>query len=258
MALLPLPPEAKPPYWNAWRADLRNRVLAENPLNFTGFPSVYHTMLTDHWPSQMAVEFDALPVHYKVIATSVNYGIFHDNGRISSFGRNMIHQAYHIHRFETVTGLAVKDMQSIIEFGGGYGAMAHLVHQLGFTGDYTIVDLPEFSLLQEYYLSNVEDAPPVNFIDSQRNPAYQADMLIACYSLSECDADTRYRFLAGTAFQHHLFLYSDQWEDYNNQTYFRDYFPRMYPHIHLHHEAILHLPPASSYTFGWTDARKPF
>ena len=41
--------------------------------------------------------------------------------------------------------------------------MAVICRQLGFKGDYTIIDLPEFSLLQEYYLSNTGYADKIQF-----------------------------------------------------------------------------------------------
>jgi hypothetical protein len=43
-------------------------------------------------------------------------------------------------------------MNYIFEFGGGYGTMCKLFHNLGFRGKYLIFDLPVFSALQTFYL----------------------------------------------------------------------------------------------------------
>jgi hypothetical protein len=68
----------------------------------------------------------------------------------------LIHHAYHLHRFETVTGRFLLELQEIIEFGGGYGSMARLLARLGYRGRYHIHDLPEFAALQRFYLRMVQ------------------------------------------------------------------------------------------------------
>lgn len=68
---------------------------------------------------------------------------------------NLIHHAYHLMQFEECAGTHLHEFDAVFEFGGGYGAMCRLWHNLGFEGRYTIFDLPAFSALQEYYLSGV-------------------------------------------------------------------------------------------------------
>jgi hypothetical protein len=65
---------------------------------------------------------------------------------------NLIHHGYHLCRFEEDTGMPMDAMDVIVEFGGGYGRLCHLVHDLGFSGRYVIVDLPEVAALQRCYL----------------------------------------------------------------------------------------------------------
>ncbi len=68
---------------------------------------------------------------------------------------NLVHHAYHVARFEEQTKAKVADMDLVFEFGGGYGSMCRLFHNLGFRGKYVILDLPAFSTLQAYYLKGL-------------------------------------------------------------------------------------------------------
>jgi len=68
---------------------------------------------------------------------------------------NHIHQAYHLAKFEAATGRSVATFQTILEFGGGYGALCNLAFRSGFCGRYIILDLPELCVLQRYYLGLV-------------------------------------------------------------------------------------------------------
>ncbi len=65
---------------------------------------------------------------------------------------NSIHHAFHLSQFEQETKMRVEEMQTIFEFGGGYGSLCRIVHEMGFKGKYIIYDLPAFSWLQKYYL----------------------------------------------------------------------------------------------------------
>ena len=68
---------------------------------------------------------------------------------------NLIHHAYHLAQFEARTGRPAERFPAVFEFGGGYGSMCRLFHQLGFSGRYVIYDLPQFSALQAFYLGSL-------------------------------------------------------------------------------------------------------
>lgn len=70
----------------------------------------------------------------------------------------LIHHAYHVCRFEEATGLTITDQEMLVEFGGGYGSMCRLLHNLGFKGKYVIFDLPEFCALQRFFLELVNQS----------------------------------------------------------------------------------------------------
>src|SRR5262249_29537133 len=68
---------------------------------------------------------------------------------------NLIHHAFHLAQFEEKTQIQVNNIGFVLEFGGGYGSMCRLLHNLGFHGKYVILDLPFFSLLQSFYLKSL-------------------------------------------------------------------------------------------------------
>ena len=74
------------------------------------------------------------------------------NALLPGSSGNLIHLAYHLVQFEIKSRLPVTEMNYIFEFGGGYGTMCKLFHNLGFRGKYLIFDLPVFSALQTFYL----------------------------------------------------------------------------------------------------------
>ena len=89
-----------------------------------------------------------------------------------------------------ITGFAksLKDMKSIVEIGAGYGDMCSVVHALGFTGEYTIVDIPETQPIQEFYLGKQDIKPKWSFEDDN---VTHADLVIATWSLSETPVEYR-------------------------------------------------------------------
>jgi hypothetical protein len=249
MTKLPEPPnDSRPPLWDAWRHDLWTRAQTENPRYFYRWPAVYHTMLVEHWyPVVMTTE-----VNHVVENTDYDEVVlkrtFTTDGAIAPDVHNLFHQAYHILRWQEATGQSIADMSSIYEFGGGYGAMALVCNRLGFKGQYYIYDLPEFALLQQWYLEEcgVDNVTWVNK-DSYRG----VDLMIACYSLSETSFDERDRILEAWEANSYLFLYSNKFEQYDNIKYFQGGDLSDGWLNNWQHAKIEHLPPESWYTWGW-------
>ena len=276
MAQLPEPPnDSAPQLWAHWRHDLWTRAQQDEPRNFHRWPAIYHTMLVDHWwPEPMGVECDYVwqrttpPILYgeqgiNIIQSSVAWSqdelgnpryaqeIFTAIDNLINASpdlRNLIHQAYHILRWQEATGQSIADMRSIYEFGGGYGAMALVCNRLGFRGQYYIYDLPEFALLQQWYLGEcgVDNVTWVN-----KGSENHVDLFIACYSLSETDFAERDRILDDWLANSYLFLYSNKFEQYDNIAYFRGKESDEFPIQHWAHAKIDHLPPESWYSWGW-------
>lgn len=156
---------------------------------------------------------------------------------------NLIHHAYHVARFEEKTGQRIENMESILEFGGGYGSICRLIHALGFRGRYIILDLPPFSALQTYFLKT--NGLPVASIDSfagqpsavacvsdvddlrqvlGRSIDAEKAMFIATWSLSETPVKVRDSVLPLVSeFQSFLIAYQDRFGEVDNVAFFDEW-----------------------------------
>lgn len=269
MSALPEPVTTdKPPHWTYWKWDLWKRVTGgENPAEFWTWPCVYHPLLNNHWLHLMKHEFNGLhgmsgyAFPFEVVTPPAN-GVF-DYIPETPYSATLTHQLYHIHQWEKTTGKRIDELESIVEFGAGYGAMPLLVHRLGFKGTYYVVDLPEFQLLQQYYLSNTGEAVNVEWVkpgdDKPKKKSklasipdtFQPDLLIALYSLSEVDYTLRDVYLDNIKAKSHLFLFSNRFADYDNVAYFDGYTKRAGGNWKTW--VIEHMPPQSLYSIGWAE-----
>ena len=234
-----------PPYWEAWRLDLWRRVQTQNPSKFWQWPCIYHTMLVNHWPDAIKAEFLELEAGYKRHCSIPHFGP--DDPLIGTqLSMNLIHQAYHIQQWEQASGQRINRLDTIVEFGSGYGAMALLCSRMGFDGKYIIYDLPEFSLLQEYYLSQFGLLDKVSW-----NPARKSkdvDLFMALYSISEVPLLERAKKMVRA--KSYLFLYSGLWEGWNNVEWFRQFAASTV--LEWRHSEIETLPDRNNwYSIGW-------
>ena len=117
----------------------------------------------------------------------------------------LIQTACALSQLETLVGRPVTEWDTVIEFGGGFGSLCRLMHQLGHRGRYVIFDLPPFTLLQRYYLRSagiMQDGDDrivltSELADLERHvaalPADAWAMFVACWSLSETPLELRAR-----------------------------------------------------------------
>ncbi len=251
MRALPEPPsDSAPPYWDHWRYDLWQRGQAEDPNSFMGWPCVYHTMLVSHWSmdwqlSQLQADDWARwepTIQYPDVGTPPDY----QPG--TNYSKNLINQAYHVLQWEQRTGRRIDRVESIVEFGGGYGALALVCQRLGFVGRYTIVDLPEFSLLQQWFLGQV-DVEAEYHTDYKERETY--DLLIAIYSLSEVSHYYRNLVLDRLSAASYLFIYSQTWQEWDNLAWFTDWTGRMPGYEWRHWPMVLENDRPDWYCVGW-------
>lgn len=151
---------------------------------------------------------------------------------------NLIHHAYHLAQFEDFSNTTVDKFRTVFEFGGGYGSMCRLFFNLGFKGRYLIVDLPAFSILQEYYLRSIgikvlsvadyiagksgvlciSDLDTIDkLIDRDTN-----SLFLATWSISEAPLSVRQKILDNhsDSFGAYLIAYQPKFEDVNNSEFF--------------------------------------
>lgn len=259
LSALPEPPADRPPFWNYWRHDLWSRAESD-PHDFMSWPCIYHTMLVNHFP--MNSQFDALNqswTRWEAVVRAPVVGRPMDWWPVRPYSRNMVEQAYHLKLWEDTTDKRIEELSNIVEIGGGFGAMALAVHRLGFQGRYCIIDLPEFVILQTWFLSQhglaVEhwtgtptSAPMTG--DPTSWGVKTCDLLVAVYSLSETDLDFRDLVTTRVQAHAHLLLYSDRFGLYDNRAYFTRFMDQR-PN-HLWNEAFVPDRP-DRYALGWLD-----
>lgn len=202
-------------YWTLKRAEVRERVLRGDDLqDFLGWSLISATFFVGNAP-YIVRERDALIQSGKWERWNLDI-LTEMNGHSNT---NLINQAYHLHKWEETTGKRISKLKTIIEIGGGYGAMARVIRAAGFVGEYIIYDLPEFSLLQQFYLGyfGVEATFKDNVAQRSR-----ADLLIALWSLSEMPPSEREKYLAIIKARHNLIGAQYDFEDTDNNRYFKD------------------------------------
>ena len=160
---------------------------------------------------------------------------------------SLIHQAYHLAQFEEKFEKKIEESNFIFEFGGGYGSMCRLFHNLAFNGQYIIFDLPLFSALQRYYLKALslpvisvesfssikENQNSIVCLSSKKdlnkivNPSkYEKNksLFIATWSLSEAPTELRDSISDTIShFDNILIAYSNEFSGVDNIKYFNKF-----------------------------------
>lgn len=142
---------------------------------------------------------------------------------------NLIHQAYHIARFEKISEKEILDFDFIFEYGGGYGSMCQLIHNLGFKGKYIIYDFSILSALQNFFLKingledNIFCLDNLNKVKKMA-PKKGKKLFIATWSLSESPLQIRKKiYPLIKEFNAFLIAYQGQFGEVDNRKYFENY-----------------------------------
>lgn len=204
-------------FWDDNRKQLRESILNENPSEFKIWPVIQATMFVGEAPY--------LAEEKREVASAGLWDI-PDKYKLDS---NDKHQAFHFIQLQKIMRL-FKGMSNdwmtwdIVEIGGGYGALARILRLMGFTGNYHIYDFPEFSALQEYYLSNTVGADCTHFHgrleEARKHFISPPNLLIALYSISEMRATARDEILGAFQPENYLFAFQEKHFKMDNRYYF--------------------------------------
>jgi len=244
---------------------LREFVLSKNPRKFLQWDIINDTMFVSY-ANYAKTELKYLKIlpNWKcrwrsaIIESYVGHPVPYLRYPLSSC--NLIHHAYHVAQFENKTNLAIHEIDFIFEFGGGYGSLCRLIHNLGFKGKYIIYDLPHFSALQIYYLKTIgltiqtinelENTQPGIFCISDKellqrilvnNKQQKHKLFIATWSLSEAPLRFRDDITPLVCdFQSYLIAFQDQFGEINNLRYF-DRWKKSTNHINWQSWCIEHI-----------------
>lgn len=182
---------------------------------------------------------------------------------------NLIHHAYHITQIEKFLQISIQSIDFVYEYGGGYGSLCRAFFQNGFKGKYLIQDIYSFSLLQEFYLSNLgfrvrqissikaskmdasilltSEIPDKSLISSK---SFKKSMFIATWSLSEVDLSMRTIVNDDFfGFDYYFIAFRDTFNGFDNQEYFHRIALMSLSKIEWNFHRLKHIPH-DFYLFG--------
>jgi hypothetical protein len=217
--------------WLQFSLNLREKIINSDPRNFLNWEVIQYTMF-----------HDASYLEYRELKKDWSY--WKKNLMEDKFGNpmpyyldkntsgNLVHYAYSLEQLRKIS-IDIKNFDQIVEVGGGYGGMARLIFNLGFTGNYIIYDLPEFSALQEYYLSSISEeiAKKISFVSRSTDlknkfATGKKTLFIATWSLSEMALTARQEiFEAIGKIDTYLIAYRKTFGEVNNEEYFSSFLP---------------------------------
>ena len=128
--------------------------------------------------------------------------------------------------------LPVSKINSIIDFGGGYGNFCKLVHQFGFQGTYNIIDFDILHRIQKKYTSHnlnelIYPNLDIKYVNSLSELDFSShglnNIFIASYSLSETERNIRNVFESNLHNFNYIFIIYQRnvgFHDIDNLAYF--------------------------------------
>lgn len=193
--LAPLPSDSTD-FWTLKRQAIRNHVANDDLAHFLEWSTIQATMYVGFGP-YYEIELAYVKAHFPYgewldLAWADPYGFSDPKSLVDP---NLIHQAYHIARWEKATGLNILDMDSVYEYGGGYGAFPLVLHRLGIEPScYYGYDLPEVAFLRSHYLDKVAG---IITTESEYPFTQPFDLFVAIRSLNETPEQEQIDFLSG-------------------------------------------------------------
>ena len=243
---LPLIPATDGNVESEWQRNLRTlrySIATRDPRNFLRWDVVRHTMFHE----AHAAEFDHLNglstwPKYRAALVESPIGRPRPYSLMASTSGNLVHHAYSYSQLFDAFSLEIGDCHHVFEFGGGYGSFARFTHQMGFSGKYTIFDLPEFSLLQWYFLSSLTSRSLSVARGLNPNPgtaislvaelaavqkaadAVPIDVFVATWSISESPLAIRRQIFdrIGSP-RYYLIAYQENFNGIDNVSYFQQF-----------------------------------
>jgi hypothetical protein len=256
-------PGAAEEEWAYNLARLRHLIQAEDPRDFLNWDVIRSTMFVAEEP-YVATELGYLAQHdewedrWEPAIQEWRAGNPQPFTQFRSSSGNLIHHAYHVARFEDATGVRVDELDLVVEFGGGYGSMRRLLNNLGFRGLYVIHDLPEFTMLQDYFLqlggmepdSTTFTTELEQLSDVVAGDHSSRSLLIGTWSISEAPIGLREGLVPiADRLNAHLLGYQAEFSGVDNLDFFSKW-RAQFAGFEWQDIAIDHIPGANRYVFG--------
>lgn len=177
------------PLWENYNAELERAFLPTPEFPFLQNPVIKRTMFMTYGGKWLKEELAYLEGREpkdrlkKLLQEDyVGQPILSSSDYLTS--HNSIHHLYHAIRFSAETGANVERMETVIEWGGGYGNLAKIFTRMRSRPlTYIIVDTPLFSCIQWLYLATIFGRDRVRLIDSPNDRIHEGvfNLLPICF-----------------------------------------------------------------------------
>lgn len=125
---------------------------------------------------------------------------------------------HHFFKYNSLTRNSILDFDRIVELGGGCGDFAKFIINMGFKGEYAIIDIPEVLEVQKYNLLGYE----VDF--TSRPVSFKPNTLfVSTWGLSECPIPWRLEVLNALSSTNWLITYQSRYHEMSNEDYFKGF-----------------------------------
>lgn len=164
----------------------------------------------------------------------------------------LIQHTHHLYTILTSFNIKIDDLESIFEYGAGYGSFTRLLKNAGFKNNHIIYDLEFMTLLQKMYLRSVFNSEENKNVSNLENISWisriedaldldieniENNLFLATWSLSETPLDIRNKFLP--IIKNHKYIFITYQKDFyktDNVSYFKNFVHEINSHEWSHYE----------------------
>ncbi len=191
------------PDWRQYNNQVARCMREDDITNFTNWRIIRQTMFSV--PPAAALRYlESLPdweKKWKDVIVESPVGNPEPYKTYPQSSGNTISIANHFAQFISRMKCKLEELDTIFEFGAGYGCACRMAYNLGFTGKYVILDLPAILDLQRYYLERTAKGRTIQYLsDSDEFVKQISDrkgqsLFIAQWSISESPLSLRKKVL---------------------------------------------------------------
>ena len=177
------------PFWKNYNAKLEKVFLPYPPFSFLKDPIIRSTMFATRGGKFLREELAFL--EKKISKNELKCLLQEDyvgdpllSNSTYLTSHNNIHNLYHLIRFLDKTKCSLNQIDTICEWGGGYGNLAKIFKRLKSTpSTYIIIDTPLFSCLQWLYLATILGKESVNLLQDPEDTihAEKINLIPICF-----------------------------------------------------------------------------
>ena len=159
------------PFWKNINKQMEKDLKPQPPLDFLNLPQIKNTMFvspSDEW-EKTELSFVKNHAGSQFFSLSkedyIGKPVFMGDDKVRT-STNTVHHLYHIFRFLQETKASLGSINSVVEWGGGYGNQAKLWRRLQKNeSTYTIIDTALFCTIQWLYLTSIFGPKTVNLLE---------------------------------------------------------------------------------------------